>query len=67
MRIIVTIGEEISNLLYTRVILVVKDQQVALGNLVTKVIKDFMDHLVSLVTEVQLVTMVKMGNPAIMD
>lgn len=44
-----------------------KDPLVTQDKLVTKVIKDFMDHLVSLVTEVQLVMMAKMAYLVTMD
>ena len=54
-------------MIYIRVIQVVKDQLVILVKPVTKVIKDCMDHLVSLVTEVQPVTMAMMDYQAVMD
>ena len=53
--------------MYTRVILVPRDLLVILDKLVIKVIKDPMDLLVSLVTEVQLVMMVGMDSPVVMD
>ena len=54
-------------MLYIRVTQVVRGQQVLLVKQVIKVTKDFMDHMVSLVTEVQPVMMAKMDNQAIMD
>lgn len=53
--------------MYTRVILVLRDLLVILDKLVIKVIKDPMDLLVSLVTEVQLAMMVGMDSLVIMD
>ena len=53
--------------MYTRVILVLRDLLVILDKLVIKVIKDPMDLLVSLVTEVQLVMMVGMDSLVVMD
>lgn len=52
---------------FNRVTQAQRDQLAPLDNLVTKVIRDHMDHLVSLATEVLLVMMAMMDNQATMD